>query len=163
MAFLSQAKTAGALASSDKVSRFALPRSWVYLLASACILIMFLNARDGLENLYFRWTHEDEYGYGFLIAGLVPFLLWRLWPALYVGGQKNEWFGVLLAIAGQLCCVLGAAGESFLLEQIGLVVSLYGVGLGRVRDWRRPCTKSNRIAAIADAATAFHAAGDADN
>ena len=32
MAFLSQAKT-GALASSDKVSRLALPHSWFYLLA----------------------------------------------------------------------------------------------------------------------------------
>ena len=34
---------------------------------------------DGLKNLYMRWAYEDEYGYGFLAAALVPVFIWRLW------------------------------------------------------------------------------------
>jgi len=129
MSFLSVHKVAGAEKSPQRISRFELPLFWNYVLASACVVILCFAARDGLENLYFRWTHEDEYGYGFLIAALVPFLLWRQWPALINGSQNRAWVGVLITFAGLACSILGVAGESFLLEQIGLIVSLFGLGL----------------------------------
>jgi exosortase D (VPLPA-CTERM-specific) len=94
-----------------------------------CLIIIFLTARDGLTNLYYRWSHEDEYGYGFLIAALVPLLLWRQWPGLMHRPQDRAWIAVLLTMVGQVCAILGVAGESFLLEQIGLIISLFGLGM----------------------------------
>jgi len=124
MTFLHQPKTIIA----NGVLRQTQPIIWRWAIILGTFGFMFLTTRDGIENLYLRWTQEDEYGYGFLIAALVPLLLWRQWPRLR-GSHSGAWVGLLLALGGQVCSVLGVVGESFLLEQIGLVVSLFGLGL----------------------------------
>ena len=92
---------------------------------------MCLSARDGLVNLYDRWMYEEEYGYGFLIAALVPLLLWRSWPSIRASsaGAKSKWPGLAIVLVAQLCVLLGALGESYYLEQLAFIVSLLGLGL----------------------------------
>jgi len=85
--------------------------------------------RDGLENLYSRWVHEEEYGYGFLIVALVPLLLWRRLNLIAAFSAGTRWPGLAIVIIAQLCTLLAALGESYFIEQIALVVSFLGIGL----------------------------------
>ena len=97
---------------------------WLLLVA-----IVAYTSRDGLRDLYVRWTTEEEYGYGLLIAVLVPVLLWRRWPALISETTESRWPGLAILVIAQLGVVLGVAGESYFLEQISFVVSILALGL----------------------------------
>ena len=81
---------------------------------------------DGLGNLYSRWAHEDEYGYGFLAAGLVFVLLWRRRHLIRSLAAGPKWPGLALVIIAQLFGVLGALSESYFVEQIALVCTFLG-------------------------------------
>jgi exosortase D (VPLPA-CTERM-specific) len=86
-------------------------------------------ARDGLANLYGRWRFEEEYSYGLLIAALVPVLLWRRWPVLLAEAAGSRWPGLVVLVMAQLCAVVAVGGESYYLEQIAFIVSLFAFGL----------------------------------
>jgi exosortase D (VPLPA-CTERM-specific) len=93
------------------------------------LTLVCLTGRDGLLNLYDRWAYEDEYGYGFLTAALVPLLLWRRWHLVRALSNDTKWPGLVLVIVAQLCGVLGALGESYFVEQIAFVLTLLGLML----------------------------------
>jgi exosortase D (VPLPA-CTERM-specific) len=86
-------------------------------------------ARDSLADLYNRWRYEEEYSYGLLIAALVPVLLWRCWPVLMSGATGSRWPGLVILVMAQLCAVIAMAGESYFLEQIAFIASLFALGL----------------------------------
>jgi exosortase D (VPLPA-CTERM-specific) len=86
-------------------------------------------ARGGVGDLYSRWSYEEEYSYGFLIAALVPVLLWRRWPVLMSDSMGSRWPGLAVLASAQLFAVLGIASESYFIENIALVISLLGFGL----------------------------------
>ena len=98
------------------------------MLAIICLALICFSARDGLVNLYDRWMYEEEYGYGFLIAAIVPLLLWRKWPNILTS-KGSKWPGFAIVLVAQLCTILAAAGESYYLEQLSFVVSLAGLAL----------------------------------
>jgi exosortase D (VPLPA-CTERM-specific) len=102
---------------------------WVISLAIPCLILMCLTARDGITNLYDRWSYEEEYGYAFLIVALVPFLFWRRWNALAASSVGPRWPGLSLVVVAQLCTFFAGLGESYFIEQISLIVSFLGVGL----------------------------------
>jgi exosortase D (VPLPA-CTERM-specific) len=98
-------------------------------LVTLCVALACYTARDGLLNLYDRWRYEEEYGYGFLIAALMPVLLWRRWHALVTEPVGARWPGVGIVAIAQLCTILGVLGESYFIEQLALVVSIFGIAL----------------------------------
>ena len=98
-------------------------------LVTVCLILVCLTGREGLWNLYGRWIHEEEYGYGFLIVALVPLLLWRRWQPILAVAAGPKWPGLAIVIAAQLCTVVGALGKSYFIEQVALVMSLLGIGL----------------------------------
>ena len=136
-------------------------RFWVAGFLTVCFVLVCLSSRDGLQNLYGRWRYEDEYGYGFLIAALLPLLLWRRWPHIVDASGGSRWFGLAILIVAQLCAVIGALGKSYYVEQLALIVSLLGSSLGRLRQWHNSrIHPANRFAAV-DGSSALHASGDA--
>src|SRR5208282_3297224 len=104
-------------------------RLWVAGFVIVSLILVCLTGRDGLWNLYGRWTHEDEYGYGFLTVALVPLLLWRRWRLIVAASAGTKWPGLAIVITAQLCTLLAALGESYYIEQVALIVSLLGIGL----------------------------------
>jgi exosortase D (VPLPA-CTERM-specific) len=104
-------------------------RLWVAGFMIVSLILVCLAGRDGLWNLYGRWTHEEEYGYGFLTVALVPLLLWRRWHLIVAASAGTKWPGLAIVITAQLCTVLAALGESYYIEQVALIVSLLGIGL----------------------------------
>ena len=104
-------------------------RWWAGALVIACLLLVTINARDGLWNLYGRWAHEEEYGYGFLIAALMPLLLWRCWPVIVTAPVAKKWPGLAIVVIAQSCTILAALAELYYIQQIALIVSLLGIGL----------------------------------
>ena len=104
-------------------------RLWVAGFMIVSLILVCLAGRDGLWNLYCRWTLEEEYGYGFLTVALVPLLLWRRWHLIVAASAGTKWPGLAIVITAQLCTVLAALGESYYIEQVALIVSLLGIGL----------------------------------
>ena len=49
-----------------KLPAFLASWGWVAAVVVLSLTFVVLTGRDGLFNLYFRWGHEEEYGYGFL-------------------------------------------------------------------------------------------------
>jgi exosortase D (VPLPA-CTERM-specific) len=122
-------KAAGNLEAAGKAPSALASRWLVAAFAIVSLVLVCLTARDGLVNLYDRWTYEDEYGYGFLAAALVPLFLWRRWPEIRELANDTKWPGLALVIFAQLCAVLGALGESYFFEQIAFVLTLLGLAV----------------------------------
>ena len=93
---------------------------------------------DGLSNIYSRWRYEDEYGYGFLALAVVILLFWRRWHLISSLSSGRRWPGLVLIIAAQLCNLIGVLGESYFIEQVAFVFTMFGLmlvafGTGPVR------------------------------
>ena len=102
------------------------------------VALAMLSNWDGLKNLYMRWAYEDEYGYGFLAAALVPVFIWRLWGLIQERSGGARWPGLALVLVAQVFGVLGALGESYFVEQVAFVLTLLGLavvafGIGPIR------------------------------
>ena len=97
--------------------------------AIVCVALVCASGRDGLRNLYNRWMFEEEYGYGILIAALVPLLLWRRWNTLVSNMAGTRWPGFVILVLAQISAVIAALGESYFIEQIALIVSFLGIAL----------------------------------
>src|SRR5665213_392907 len=104
-------------------------RLWAVSLTIVCIALVCLAGRDGLWNLWDRWAHEEEYGYGFLVVALVPLLLWRRWHLIRAASTEARWPGLAIVVVAQTCTVLATLGESYFIEQIAFILSLLGIGL----------------------------------
>src|SRR5215510_6903391 len=113
-------------------------REWPSLVSSRALALVFLicgaalaslTAREALINLGERWAHEDEYGYGFLAAALVPFCLWRRWHVVREHTTGSKWPGLILVIAAQSCGVLGVIGTSYFIELVAFVFTILGLAL----------------------------------
>jgi exosortase D (VPLPA-CTERM-specific) len=100
-----------------------------FALVVASLALACLTAQDGLINLYDRWRHEDEYGYGFLAAAIVPVLLWRRWDLIQALSTERRWPGLALIVVAQLFGVLGSLGESYFIEQLAFVFTLLGLAI----------------------------------
>jgi len=99
----------------------------VLILASMALAL--LAGWDGLADLYRRWAYEEEYGYGFLAAGLVPILFWRRWHLIQALSGGAKWPGLLLVVVAQLCGLLGTLGESHFVVQFAFVITLLGLAV----------------------------------
>jgi exosortase D (VPLPA-CTERM-specific) len=114
--------------SSSKLPETA---SWwlVPAFAVASLILASFAGLDGLNNLYDRWAHEDEYGYGFLAAGLVLFFLWQQRNEIRSLSSGPKWPGLLLVIGAQLFGILGALSESYFVQQVAFISTLLGIAV----------------------------------
>src|SRR5262245_31859865 len=112
-----------------KLPAFLASRGWLLAFVLVSLTFVALTGRDGLFNLYFRWGHEDEYGYGFLAVALVPLFLWRRWHLVRALSNDTKWPGLALVAVAQLGAVLGALGESYFIEQIAFILTLLGIAV----------------------------------
>lgn len=94
-----------------------------------CLAFTVATSRDALVNLYDRWMYEDEYGYGLLIALLIPLLLWRRRHLLASDLSSSRWPGFAFFIVAQLGILFAALGETYFFEQITFVISIMALGL----------------------------------
>ena len=112
-----------------KADRLIKTTFWPAALVLICLALLAFGARGGLTNLYQRWAYEPEYGYGFLVALLVPFFLWTRGRSTDADAAERGWVGLLVLIAAQFCTVLAVLGKSYYVEQLSFAVSLFGLGL----------------------------------
>ena len=129
MTVLYAGKRAEGANDAHKLPAFLASRGWVAAVVVLSLTFVVLTGRDGLFNLYFRWGHEDEYGYGFLAVALVPLFLWRRWPLVRALSNDTKWPGLALVAVAQLAAVLGALGESYFVEQIAFILTLLGIAV----------------------------------
>jgi exosortase D (VPLPA-CTERM-specific) len=129
MTVLYAGKRAKGADETHKLPAFLASRGWVVAFVLVSLIFVVLTGRDGLFNLYFRWGHEDEYGYGFLAAALVPFFLWKRWHLVRALSNDTKWPGFALVAVAQLGAVLGALGESYYIEQIAFILTLLGIAI----------------------------------
>lgn len=109
---------------------FPLASSWsVALVVTASVALASLTARDGLAELFRRWRFEEEYGHGFIVAGLVAFILWKRRDALRLTAGGAAWPGLALVVLAQLFGLIGALAESYYVGQISFVLTLLGLML----------------------------------
>jgi exosortase D (VPLPA-CTERM-specific) len=99
------------------------------ILVLACGLVALITCWDGLADLHRRWLHEEEYGYGYLALAFVAFYLWRRLPNIRALPQSSGWLGVWIVLFSQIAAVLGALGESYFIEQVALVSTLFGLAV----------------------------------
>jgi exosortase D (VPLPA-CTERM-specific) len=93
------------------------------------LILASFSAWDGLADLYRRWAYEDEYGYGFLAAALVPILFWRRWHLIQTLAAGPRWPGLMLVFVAQVFGLLGTLGESYFVGQVAFVMTLLGLAL----------------------------------
>jgi exosortase D (VPLPA-CTERM-specific) len=102
---------------------------WVAALVALCVVLVFASAWDGLADLYRRWAYEEEYGYGFVAAAIVPILLWKNWNYIKSTSNDSVISGVWVLLAAEILAVFGTLAQSYFVEQVGLVTALLGLAV----------------------------------
>lgn len=109
------------------------PAYWAAL--AALLLLSLVLTREGLADLWLRWSTEEAYSHGFLIPPIALYLLWRRRAEIAAEPFRPSWTGVLLA-AGALS--VGATAHVvgiYTLIQYTLLATLFGVALAAM-GWR---------------------------
>lgn len=113
-------------ATSDRLTNSGV---WSAVFVIISLVLLAVGARDGLGNLYERWAYEPEYGYGFLVVLLVPFFLWTRGRDLIAKAEGSGWVGLPVLLVAQSCAILAVLAESYYIEQLAFVFSLFAVAL----------------------------------
>ncbi len=99
------------------------------ILAALSLLLALIAYHGSLAELVGRWIRQEEYGHGFLIAGLVAWLLWTRREALLASMGPPTWLGPLLVGAAAVMHIVGELSALFALSQIAFLCALMGLTL----------------------------------
>ena len=107
------------------------------------VLVMAFAFRDGLADLYLRWSTREEYGHGFLLPVIAAFFLWQDRVAIARHPFSPAWAGPAILSLACAAFLVGDISNLWLLEQYALIVALFGLaiatfGWGGIRFLRVP-------------------------
>jgi exosortase D (VPLPA-CTERM-specific) len=106
---------------------------WILLgLAGAAALLTF---RDGAAYMWQVWQANEEYSHVYLIPFVSAFMVWQRRQELAQIEFQGSWTGVLVVLLGIATGVLGNLAAVYTLQQVGLVVAIWGLVLA-LTGWR---------------------------
>lgn len=109
-------------------STFAAHTPRLVLFGFALILLL-LSFWGGLDNLFVRWTRQEEYSHGFFIPIISIWLLWKRRDVLVQSMGSPSWQGALLVLVAVFLLIIGELSAIFILIQLGFVIGLTGLVL----------------------------------
>jgi exosortase D (VPLPA-CTERM-specific) len=99
------------------------------ILAALSVALAVLAFKTSLVELVGRWIDQEEYGHGFLIAGIAAWLLWTRREALLSNMDEPSWLGPLLVLAAGVLHVFGELSALFVLSHLAFICALIGITL----------------------------------
>jgi exosortase D (VPLPA-CTERM-specific) len=91
----------------------------------ALVLAVFV-FRDGAAYMWQVWGGNEEYGYAYLVPFISAFLVWQKSHELSALQFTGSWTGVLVVLLGVVLGMVGQMASAFTVQQIGLVVAIWG-------------------------------------
>jgi exosortase D (VPLPA-CTERM-specific) len=111
------------------------PTVGVWVVLGIALVAVVLGFRGAIAEMLHTWSTREEYSYGPIIPLLVAFLIWQRHDKLASGSADGTWAGVSLVLAGLLLDVLGRLATLVVLQQVALIVVIYGCVLAAT-GWR---------------------------
>jgi len=101
----------------------------VIAVGAALILALGYVFHAGLENLWFRWGEQQELSHSYFIPLITGWMLWERRDAMRQSVGRPSWLGVPLLLFGLFMVFALKQLHVFLLEHVGLVVSIFAIPL----------------------------------
>lgn len=99
------------------------------ILAALSVALAVLAFKTSLVQLVGRWIEQEEYGHGFLIAGIAGWLLWTRREALLASMDNPSWLGPLIVLAAGVMHIFGELSALFILSHLAFICALIGITL----------------------------------
>jgi len=100
----------------------------ILVIALVGVLIAFA-FRDGLADLYVRWSTREEYGHGFLLPVIAAYFLWQDRVAISRTEFRPSWAGAAVLVVACAAFLVGDISNLWLLEQYAFILALFGISL----------------------------------
>lgn len=119
-------------------------RPWMAA-CGAAVLAMIVLFWDAFGNLWARWGAQQELSHSYFIPIISLWLIWTNRKAVAASVGEPSLAGAALFLGACLLALLGRVTESFLFQQIGIVVGIAGVtasagGISLLRTTAAPIT-----------------------
>jgi exosortase D (VPLPA-CTERM-specific) len=115
------------LLAAVKPTQTARNRTLLFVAVSAAVA--FAAFSSALGELLHRWTTQEEYSHGFLIAVVAAWLIWTRRDAIRATIGRPSWLGVVLIALALTMHLIGELSAIFILSQVAFVVALLGIVL----------------------------------
>ncbi|MEO0399030.1 MAG: VPLPA-CTERM-specific exosortase XrtD [Pseudomonadota bacterium] len=99
-------------------------------LLAAAVLATVILFWDAIGNLWARWGEQEELSHSYFIPVISGWLVWINRDNVLKSVGDPSWLGLWLALGAAFWLLLGRVTESFLFQQIGLVVAIAGLTAG---------------------------------
>ncbi|MCQ8184769.1 VPLPA-CTERM-specific exosortase XrtD [Parvularcula maris] len=100
-----------------------------YAVGGALLLALVFLFHMGIMNLFERWGMQQELSHSYFIPLITAYLLWDRREALRESLGKPHWAGLVMIGLSALLVVGYQTTQIFLIEQVGLIVSIFGAAL----------------------------------
>lgn len=94
-----------------------------------CVALLSATSYDTLLYMARVWTGREEYSHGFLIPIIAVFLVWQRKDQIEKSEFRGSWLGVMVVAVGVVINFVGQLATLFILQQIGLLIAVYGLVL----------------------------------
>ena len=94
--------------------------------ASALAFVVFAPI---LYYMVLHWRQDSNYSHGFVIALLVPYLIWERRKKLARTPIEPSWYGVIPLALGALALAIGRLGVELMSMRVAFVLTLIGIQL----------------------------------
>jgi exosortase D (VPLPA-CTERM-specific) len=100
-----------------------------YAIGGVLLLSLGFLFHMGIMNLFERWGMQQELSHSYFIPLITAYLLWDRREALRESLGKPHWAGLAIIAFSALLVIGYQTTQIFLIEQIGLIVSIFGAAL----------------------------------
>jgi exosortase D (VPLPA-CTERM-specific) len=88
--------------------------------------------QTGIGHMIDTWMNREEYSHALLIPVISAYLLWQQRASLQRLELAGSWFGVAVVVFGALLQILGVLGTIDVVQQYGLLFTIYGLVLALI-------------------------------
>lgn len=101
---------------------------WVML--AVCAILVAYPFYDTIVDMEYRWSTQEEYGYGYIIPFITIFLIWQRKDMLMEEKFEPTYWAVPILLFSGLIYFVGAVSTTHTLSQYALVITVLGLAYG---------------------------------
>jgi exosortase D (VPLPA-CTERM-specific) len=102
---------------------------WAWALILGAITLVYAFSFESLKYVAQQWSSREEYGYAYIIPGVVLFMIWQKRESLERLQLEGSWAGLALLLVGLGLAILGELSTLFIVVQYSVLIVLAALAL----------------------------------
>ena len=108
----------------------------LWAILAVCAILIAYSFFDTIVDMEYRWSNQEEYGYGYIIPFITIFLIWQRKDMLMKEKFLPTFWALPILLFSGLIYFVGSVATTHTLSQYALVITILGLAYGFL-GWRK--------------------------